>query len=82
MHIITDFIKTLIDNRSIGGAILFISLVLITIVIYLLPSIIAYIRHKKQTLAIFLLNIFAGWTGIVWLGTLIWAAIKEESDGT
>jgi len=43
-------------------------------VMYFLPSIIALIREKRDTLAIFLLNFFLGWTVIGWFIALIWAA--------
>ena len=59
---------------------LMIPLTLIGMALYFLPSIIALTRHKRQTLAIFLLNLFAGWTGIGWIGALIWAAIKEKTE--
>jgi hypothetical protein len=50
------------------------------IAFYFLPTIIAVARHKKQALAIFLLNLFAGWTALGWVGALIWAVIKEKDD--
>lgn len=40
---------------------------------YFLPSIIALARSKRDTLAIFLLNFFLGWTGIGWIIALVWA---------
>ncbi|MDO8578979.1 MAG: superinfection immunity protein [Dehalococcoidales bacterium] len=46
-------------------------------IVYLLPTIIALAMRKRQRLAIILLNIFGGWTGIGWFVALIWAAIKE-----
>ena len=42
--------------------------------LYFLPSIIAAIKSKRDTLAIFLLNFFLGWTVIGWFVALIWAA--------
>lgn len=42
-------------------------------VMYFLPSIIALARSKRDTLAIFLLNLFLGWSVIGWLVALIWA---------
>lgn len=44
------------------------------LVFYFLPSIIALARSKRDTLAIFLLNLFLGWTLIGWIVALIWAA--------
>ena len=61
-------------------SILMIPLILIGIVLYFVPSIIALAKHKRQTLAIFLLNIFAGLTVIGWIGALIWATIKEKAE--
>ena len=42
-------------------------------VLYFLPWIIALIRGKRDTLGIFLLNFFLGWTFIGWVVCLIWA---------
>jgi Superinfection immunity protein len=41
--------------------------------LYFLPSIIALARNKRDTLAIFLLNFFLGWTFIGWIVSLVWA---------
>ncbi len=43
-------------------------------VMYFLPSIIALARGKRDILAIFLLNLFLGWSVIGWVVALIWAA--------
>ena len=42
-------------------------------VTYLLPSIIALIRSKRDITGIVLLNFFLGWTMIGWVVALIWA---------
>jgi hypothetical protein len=44
---------------------------------YFLPSIIALARSKRDTLAIFLLNLFLGWSVIGWVVALIWAAKND-----
>ena len=44
---------------------------------YFLPSIIALMRGKRNTLAIFLLNLFLGWSVIGWIVALVWAAKYE-----
>ena len=41
---------------------------------YFLPSIIALARSKRDLLAIFLLNLFLGWSIIGWIVALVWAA--------
>ena len=45
--------------------------------LYFLPSIIALARSKRDTLAIFLLNLFLGWSVIGWFVALIWAAKND-----
>ncbi len=47
-------------------------------VLYFLPSIVALIRSKRDTLGIFLLNLFLGWTFIGWIVALVWA-VKADS---
>ena len=49
---------------------------IISLVFYFVPTIVAAARHHRNTLAIFLVNFFFGWTGIGWVGALIWAVIK------
>ncbi|MDD3302262.1 MAG: superinfection immunity protein [Candidatus Gracilibacteria bacterium] len=43
---------------------------------YMLPTIIAMRIGNKNTLAIMILNISTGWTGIGWIASLIWAVKK------
>jgi len=42
-------------------------------VLYFLPSIIAIARSKRDTTAIFVLNLLLGWTAIGWVIALVWA---------
>ena len=44
---------------------------------YFLPSIIALVRSKRDTFAIFLLNFFLGWTFVGWIVALDWA-VKSD----
>lgn len=44
---------------------------------YFLPSIIALAKSKRDLLAIFLLNLFLGWSVIGWFVALIWAARND-----
>lgn len=45
--------------------------------IYFVPTIIAYCRGHRNTLAIFLFNLFFGWSLLGWIIALIWAVYKE-----
>ena len=44
---------------------------------YFLPSIIALAKSKRDLLAIFLLNLFLGWSVIGWIVALVWAAKSD-----
>lgn len=46
-------------------------------VIYFIPSVIANNRKHRQFTAIFILNLFFGWTLIGWVGALIWAVLND-----
>jgi hypothetical protein len=45
--------------------------------IYLLPTIIAYRKHKRNWGAICLLNVLTAPSGIGWLASLIWACVQD-----
>ena len=52
-------------------------LMLLVMIFYYFPSIIAHIRCKKDTMAIMALNLFLGWTLIGWVIALVWALKKD-----
>lgn len=54
------------ENLAIG------TLVLI-LVSYFLPTIIAFMRGHQSKLGIFLVNIFLGWTMFFWFICLVWS---------
>ncbi len=60
-------------SQRVGGSGLATIFVLIGIAIYFIPSIVAFNRHVEPRVAILLLNIFFGWTFLVWVAMLIWA---------
>ena len=49
------------------------------IAIYFAPTIVAMVRKHPQTTPIVLINLFAGWTLIGWVGALVWAAINFQT---
>jgi len=52
--------------------------------IYLIPTLVAWDRKHHQTPAIAITNIALGWTGLGWIGALIWSATATrggQSDG-
>jgi uncharacterized membrane protein YqaE (UPF0057 family) len=46
---------------------------ILAIMAYFLPSIIATSKKRKNTTAIFTLNLLLGWTLIGWIVALIWS---------
>ena len=47
--------------------------------LYFLPSIIAGGRRKRNQWAIFVVNLFLGWTFVGWIVALVWSAAYEEN---
>lgn len=52
----------------------------ISLALYLLPTIIAAARHKRNVLAIGALNILLGWTMIGWVVALVWSLMHDRVD--
>lgn len=48
---------------------------------YITPGVIALIRDHHQTLAIWVLNIFLGWSMLGWVGALVWACTAVREPG-
>ena len=51
---------------------------LLALIPYFLPTIVAVARRKNSIVGIFLLNFFLGWTLIGWIGALIWALSSDR----
>jgi hypothetical protein len=48
------------------------------LVLYFLPTILAFARSKRDAVSILVLNLFLGWTAIGWVIALVWA-LKADS---
>lgn len=57
-------------------------IIILFLIPYFLPSIIALFRSKSNTTAIVMLNLFLGWTFIGWVVALIWAVTKDREMQT
>lgn len=66
--------------------VLFLGLIPVSLLIYAIPSIIAFRRRHPNRFAILVINIAFGGTGIGWLGALIWALsavhLSNEAGGS
>lgn len=51
------------------------------VLFYFIPAFVAWKRRHHQTMAIAALNLFAGWTVVGWIGSLIWSltAVQETA---
>lgn len=45
---------------------------------YFLPTLIAVSSNKRNRLAIFALNLLAGWTVVGWVGVFVWSLLKDN----
>ena len=57
------------DSNALGLVLIF-----FCIVIYFIPALNASRREHSNSVAIFLLNLFLGWTLIGWVAALVWSA--------
>ena len=51
---------------------------LVAFILYFVPSIVAFARHKRNKGAIFSLNLFLGFTVIGWVAALVWALTHDD----
>jgi hypothetical protein len=63
------------EGRSASFGLLFIFFL---ILLYFLPSIVAYKRKRKNAQAILLLNLLLGWTVIGWIVSIVWAVSEDK----
>ena len=55
---------------------------LVLILMYFLPTIVAFMRQQYNTTSIFILNLFLGWSVIGWVVALVWAFKKPDTQAT
>lgn len=51
---------------------------IIILLIYFLPFVVACCNKKRNGCAIFVLNLLLGWTFVGWVVALVWALTKED----
>jgi hypothetical protein len=59
-----------------GGISILMVLMIISILMYFVPALVG-MRHK-QAGAIFVLNLFLGWTFVGWVVALVWACTSKD----
>lgn len=66
----------IVYSDGAGRIIMFFFIITIGFLIYFIPSFAAY-SNKRSKDAIVALNLLGGWTGLLWLVSLIWAMSKD-----
>jgi hypothetical protein len=65
---------------NLGGALIILGI--LVLVLYFLPTILSLILRRRNTLAIFAMNLLLGWTLIGWVAALVWALTKDNQNQT
>jgi hypothetical protein len=55
-------------------------MLLLIVLIYMLPTLIAFGREHPRRHGITVINILLGWTLIVWIGVFLWASLARPED--
>ena len=64
--------------NEIGSIILVILLFIFLISLYFLPTIVAFMKRRRNRLPVFLLNLLLGWSFVGWVIALVWAANSDN----
>jgi len=51
--------------------------ILIALVIFFLPTVIAFVKNRKYRWVVLFVNVVAGFTLIGWFGALIWSIAED-----
>jgi hypothetical protein len=84
-HVVGSVRRTLWVNadtsKNLGEVLLGLLLVivggLVAVGLYFIPTIQAHQNKKRQTQAIFCLNLLLGWTVLGWVVAMVWAVTKD-----
>jgi len=58
---------------------IFVALLIVCVIIYMLPTVVAFGRDIPRRHAVTLLNIILGWTLVVWVILFVWAMMAETA---
>ncbi|GAB0149564.1 hypothetical protein McPS_23040 [Marichromatium sp. PS1] len=62
------------------AALLNLGVMVFALVLYFLPALVAQERRHTKAVAIFVLDLFLGWTFLGWVGALVWAFTEDNRD--
>lgn len=55
------------------ATVLLVAILIVSLLVYFLPSVVASKRRHRERGAIFVLNLLAGWTFFGWVAALVWS---------
>jgi len=56
------------------------SMLFISLAVYCVPIIVAYVRKHRNIVAISILTVFLGWSFLGWLGAFLWALNSDVEE--
>lgn len=80
LHAADNGQKTLNPINMIIGVVLFVAALVIGLLFYVLPSIIATKRKHHNRLSILAVNLLLGWTFLGWVAALVWALSETHEN--
>ena len=66
--------------EGVGVGLIFFVVGAIVLGMYFLPTIIGFLRNKRNKMAILTLNVFLGWTLVGWVVSLVWSLTVDERN--
>jgi hypothetical protein len=81
MQHFSGFYAKKIRRIAMDGSSMMILLVIVGIIVYFIPTVVAIARQRINKGAIFCMNLFLGWSFIGWVVALIWAVKEPENGG-
>jgi ABC-type transport system involved in cytochrome c biogenesis permease component len=54
--------------------------VIIVLLFYFVPAVVAFVRGHHNKWAIFALNLLLGWTVLGWIGALVWSFTRPSPE--
>ena len=77
---VTGELQSILSNLFATGIPFLICFTILIVVVYFLPSMIAFNRNHSSRLAILVINLFLGWSLVGWFIALIWSGVGQHKS--
>ncbi len=80
LHLLVAADQAAAQSSVSGVSVILLTLlpILLALIVYFIPTVIAVRKQHTNKTAIILLNVFLGWTFIGWVVALIWSVMKKD----